>query len=570
MPDQGPSGPSEPETQEPGPLEAGWVALSDRDWEGARRQFEAAVAESEDAAAFEGLAWAAWWSNDTAALFSARQRAFTLYRKAQEQASAARVAIWLGSDHYDFRGEYAVANGWHQRARRLLADVPPCPEHGWLAFQEGAYALELTDDTTTARARAEVVSDIGRQLRLADLEFLGLGLAGLALVTEGAIDEGMRRLDEVGVAATTGEFQDRIATSWMLCYLIYACERVRDFDRASQWCARMQEMSARFAFDLGMGVCRAHYGGVLVFGGQWDLAESELRAAGDILARTRPLAVVESSVRLGELRRRQGRAEEAVELFKRSETHPLAVVGLASLALDAGEAARAAEMLDDLLAITPAASLTQRADALELLARARAVLGDQVGTRAAVSALESIAAAVPTKPLCAMAAIAQAAMAALDGEDTEARRRLEEAVELFDRSALPYEAECARIDLARVLGRLQRGDAADRQGRLAAGRLRALGALYAAQQAERVSRTEATSTPDPTSPLAELSPRETEVLGLISDGLSDKDIGARLHISAHTAHRHVSNILTKLRLPTRAAAAAVAGRHGLGAPGPAR
>ncbi len=244
-----------PRHQEPGLIEKGWVALASRDWNASRQCFEAAIAESEDPAAFEGLAWAA------PSLFAARERAFTLYRQGHDRAAAARMAIWLGCDHHDFRGEHAVANGWYQRARRLLADVPTCLEHGWLAFQESAYAVELAEDTATALARAEEVSEIGRRLELPDLEFLGLGLAGLALVTKGEVDEGMRRLDEVGVAATTGELSDRIATSWMLCYLIYACERVRDFDRASQWCARMQEMSARFAFDLGMGVCRAHYGG---------------------------------------------------------------------------------------------------------------------------------------------------------------------------------------------------------------------------------------------------------------------------------------------------------------------
>ncbi|MGH9284566.1 MAG: LuxR C-terminal-related transcriptional regulator, partial [Acidimicrobiales bacterium] len=508
--------------------------------------------------------WAGWWSNDAPTLFSARERAFALYRQRHDRAAAARLAIWLGSDHHDFRGDHAVANGWYQRARRLLAELPACLEHGWLAFQEGAYALELAEDTTTALARAEEVSGIGRQLELADLEFLGTGLAGLALVTRGEVDQGMRRLDEVGVAATNGELSDRIARSWMLCYLIYACERVRDFDRASQWCARMQEMSARFAFDLGMGVCRAHYGGVLVFQGQWDLAEAELSAAADILARTRPLAVVESLVRLGELRRRQGRAEEAAELFGRSEPHPLAVVGLASLALDGGEPARAAELLDDLLAMTPGSSLTQRADALELLAKARAALDDEEGTGDAVAALDAIAAAVGTKPLLAMACVGHAAAAGLGGDHQGARRSLERAVELFERSGLPYEAECARIDLARALARLQRGDAADRQARRAATRLRALGALYAGQRAEQAARGELASPPDAASPLAGLSVREMEVLGLLTEGLTDREVGQRLLISAHTAHRHVSNILTKLGLPTRAAAAALAGRHGVG------
>jgi ATP/maltotriose-dependent transcriptional regulator MalT len=64
-------------------------------------------------------------------------------------------------------------------------------------------------------------------------------------------------------------------------------------------------------------------------------------------------------------------------------------------------------------------------------------------------------------------------------------------------------------------------------------------------------------------PLHELSAREREVLGLIAQGLSDAQVAERLVISPHTVHRHVANILAKLGLPTRAAAAARAARTGL-------
>jgi pimeloyl-ACP methyl ester carboxylesterase/DNA-binding CsgD family transcriptional regulator len=63
--------------------------------------------------------------------------------------------------------------------------------------------------------------------------------------------------------------------------------------------------------------------------------------------------------------------------------------------------------------------------------------------------------------------------------------------------------------------------------------------------------------------LGELSTREREVLGLVAGGLSDAQIAERLVISPHTVHRHVANILAKLRLPTRAAAVAAAARAGL-------
>jgi len=117
-----------------------------------------------------------------------------------------------------------------------------------------------------------------------------------------------------------------------------------------------------------------------------------------------------------------------------------------------------------------------------------------------------------------MASIGHEAVAALDENHQEARLRLDEAVDLFERSGLPYEAECARIDLARALARLKRGDAADKHARRAADRPLTLGTLYAAQQAEQASRADPAPGPEDTSPLAALSPRETEVLGLLAKG----------------------------------------------------
>jgi pimeloyl-ACP methyl ester carboxylesterase/DNA-binding CsgD family transcriptional regulator len=63
--------------------------------------------------------------------------------------------------------------------------------------------------------------------------------------------------------------------------------------------------------------------------------------------------------------------------------------------------------------------------------------------------------------------------------------------------------------------------------------------------------------------LDELSARERQVLGLVAQGLSDAQIADRLVLSPHTVHRHVANILAKLRVPTRAAAAVAAARAGL-------
>jgi len=63
-----------------------------------------------------------------------------------------------------------------------------------------------------------------------------------------------------------------------------------------------------------------------------------------------------------------------------------------------------------------------------------------------------------------------------------------------------------------------------------------------------------------------MTPREREVINLIAEGLSNKEIAARLNLASHTIKSHVRNVMEKLTLHTRLQIAAYA--HKDGRPGP--
>jgi pimeloyl-ACP methyl ester carboxylesterase len=60
---------------------------------------------------------------------------------------------------------------------------------------------------------------------------------------------------------------------------------------------------------------------------------------------------------------------------------------------------------------------------------------------------------------------------------------------------------------------------------------------------------------------SDLSSREIDVLALVAEGLSNEEIGARLHLSVRTVERHLSNIYVKLRVSGKAGRAAAAARY---------
>jgi ATP/maltotriose-dependent transcriptional regulator MalT len=548
-------------------LENGWTALGNGDWERAKGSFEEYLADGDSPEAQEGLGWAGHMLNDERLTFDSRESAYRLYLERGEKGSAARIASLLAADSLLFRGEAAVANGWLQRAHSLIDDLELGIDHGWLAIHEGHIALSLEEDTTKARRLAERAIELGRRFSAPEIEMLGLGLEGRALVSDGHLEEGMRRLDEATTVALRGEARLLYCVAWACCYVISACERVRDYERAIQWCDRVGEFCDQHDIFL-LNTCRAHYASVLSWQGRWDEAESQLTAAVEGLQASRPPMVGDALARLGELRRRQGRLEEAEELFARTETHSLSLVGRATLALDRDQPAEAVDVADRYLRRFPAPARVERGAGLEVTIRALARLGEYERAAEMLSELREIAARNPTRPLLAAVCSSEGTLAVARGDDDAARRSFEDALDFLASSDARFETARVRLDLAATLMTSGRQDRARHEIDAALAAFHEMGAERdSARALTMLTELDTTpSTPPPgvvDTPLAVLSKRELEVLGLVAEGFTNRDIAERLVLSEHTVNRHVANILRKLGLPSKAAAASLAGRYGL-------
>ncbi|MCC5859154.1 MAG: hypothetical protein JJT90_13420 [Ectothiorhodospiraceae bacterium] len=520
------------------------------DWSAARAAFKGALHARECAEAYEGLSWAALALDAGDEALWARQNAYRMYRKQDAPVSAARMAMWAGKDHEDFRGEMAVARGWRQRAHRLLKGRAMAPEHGWLALFDCWGALSEGEDPDHVQQCTRTALIVSEACDDPDLGVLALAMEGLALVSDGRVDDGMQRLDEAAAAVLGGELRQPIWELPVLCWLIFACERARDFGRAAEWCEMMRAAAERLEHTASQGICRAHYATLLVCRGRWREAESTLSEAKACFQASWPPQTAETTIRLGALRRRQGCLDEAEALMRPFQWHPLAMLGLAEVALDRGHLEDAADRVATYLRHIPASNRLGRAAALELQVRIDTATGDHVRAAQGAEELKAIASAVGTRPLQAAAHFAAGVLARAKGAMQHARVCLDDAVAAYERSDTPFEAAQARLELAAVLTALERPDRARAETVRAQRTLERLGARGWREQ---------TSTSG--SPL--LTPRQVEILRLVGQGMSDAEIASALSISAHTVHRHVANILLRLDAPTRAAAAKQAATAGL-------
>jgi ATP/maltotriose-dependent transcriptional regulator MalT len=550
-------------------LSAGRASLSQGLWDEAERHLAlAARLDPSSAEAHELLAVTRRWQNKEVPTFEAEERAYHLYRRRGDRHGAARMAMYLAEDALEFRGQPAVTHGWMQRAGRLLEGLDPSAEHAWLNVWMGHLSLMLDNDAKAGRNMAMRGVELAREVGEIDAEMVGMAIAGLALVCEGRVGEGLKLLDEAAAVAVSGEMSDRNAMATTICYLVDACDRIRDFDRAAQWCARAKELGEMWRFSGLLTVCRPHYAVVLMWRGDWQEAEAQLQAANREVMAFRPPMAVEGIVRLAELRWRQGRWDEAEKLFDQVRSEGLSQLGRAELALSKSKPAEAVDLAERFLRRMPTEDRIERASGLELMVRALVACNRPSDAVPHATELREIAEMVGTQPLLGAAAVAEGLLAAALEDSEAARRSLEDAVDYFERHSAPFEAARARLELARVLQGSGRREPALREAEAAARALQQMGAEKEAQRAQALLGviSPGSAAAAGTRNSAGLTPREVEVLQLIATGKSNQEIAEDLVLSIRTVERHIAGIYQKIGVEGRSARAAVTAyalKHGV-------
>jgi DNA-binding NarL/FixJ family response regulator len=537
------------------PLAAGYEALAAGHWEQARDAFAAVADATDSAEALDGLARALWWLRDARGAAVQRERAYAGFRRNGELARAARVALWLAREYALTFGNDVVAQGWLARAERLLKDVAPGAEQGWLVLAHSERARDPQESTALAGRALDVAQSVGDL----DLELRALAQLGLAEVSSGHVDAGLSRLDEAMAAATAGEAASLETFADVFCTLMLACELADDAERPQQWSAVLEDFVRKYDPVTLLAFCRTCCADVLAANGRIDAAEEELVAAirelSDSGQRSR---CVHPTARLAEIRVVQGRFDEAEALLAGFEEEPEAVSALVSLRTAQGRSEAAAALLEERLDEVGRSSLLA-APLYGQLVETYLVSGDMERARTAASWLARIAEGSGRERVDALALFARARISAALAEPSAATL-LRQAVNAYAALGLRLETARARLELARALASESAEVAVDIAKR-ARNELDGLGATCEADAAASLMRSLGAKGRAGPRAVGLLSRREIEVLRLVGEGLSNRDIAARLFISPKTAEHHLSRVYAKLGVAGRAEAATYAVRH---------
>lgn len=537
------------------PLKEGRDLYRRRAWRDAYRTLLAAHRASPlDVDDLERLATSAYLIGREGDFQTFLDRAYHVHLETGDAERAARCAFWLGLTLF-LRGEPGQAGGWLARSRRLV-EGRDCVEHGYLMLPTAEQHLGAGDGEA-ARSSAVRAIEIGERFGDPDLIACARHLQGRAFIRTERIHDGLTLLDEAMLAATTGELSP-IMTGLIYCSLIAICHEVHALRRAREWTSALarwcDEQPQMVAFT---GVCLVHRAQILQFSGDWAHAMEEVDRARERFSeaggREPPAAAYYQQAELHRLRGEYARAEEAYRKAGQLGQDPQP--GLALLRLAQGRTDAACSAVRRVLETRR--EPLQRARLLPACVEIMLAAGDIEEAQDACHELAEIAQAFDTDVLVAMATQARGEVELAQHDPRAALGSLRRAFEAWRKVDAPYEA--ARVRTLMGLACRAVGDAEAAELELEAARA-AFESLGATPDLKRIASLEGHGVSQRAHPL---TPREIEVLRLISVGKTNRDIANELFLSERTIDRHVSNILTKLDVPSRAAATGYAYRRGL-------
>jgi DNA-binding NarL/FixJ family response regulator len=464
---------------------------------------------------------------------------------------AARCAFWLGFASL-IQGESAKSGGWLARGQRLLDDGGhDCVERGYLLVLQALRRM-WEGDTATLHATFDQAARLGE--RFGDAQLMAFGRVGVgeALIRAGRTAEGVALFDEVMVAVTTGEVS-AVGVGIIYCAVIGECQEIFDLRRAKEWTRALGQWCASQP-DLVpyRGQCLVHRAEIMQLQGAWSDAMREARQACERLAETigRPWVggALYLQAELHRLRGEFGRAEEAYREASQSgrDSQP----GLAQLRLAQGKTEAAAAAIRRLM--DEAGEQAARSKLLAAYVEIMLAASDVPAARAGADELARIAERLEAPLLRAMAAHATGATLLAEGDGRAALAALRKAWAAWQEIEAPYEAARVRVLIALACRALGDDDTAEMELDAAHWVFRQLGAAPDVARVEALSRAGAAPVP------AGLTAREVEVLRLVAEGRTNREIAKALTLSDHTIRRHLQNIFNKIGVSSRAAATAFA------------
>ncbi len=489
----------------------------------------------------------------------ARTRAYQRHLDRRDPILAARSAFWLVFVLVDRPDQQAQAGGWLARVRRLLDDATQdCAERGYLLCTLG-FQKAVQGDAEAAHAAFDRAAEIGARLQDPDVTALARHGVGRALLQMRRKTEGFALLDEVMLAVTRGEVAPMIA-GVVYCSVISACHELFDWGRAQEWTTALAGWCAAHPDMVPFrGTCLVRRSEVMQLHGAWPEAVDEARrACGWLTGRSIRADVGAAHYQLAELHRLRGEFGQAQEHYRlASQAGARLHAGLALLRLSQGQTDAACAIIRRALEETR----QPRARALVLRGAVDVMLAaDQIAAaRAAATELSTLADDLDATFLRAAAAAASGAVALASGETGAALTSLREAAAIWQQLDAPYDLARVRTTIGLAYRQMDDREGANLEFEAAQETFEHLGA---APDASRVAALAAAAAP-PETTQGGLTGREVEVLRLVATGRTNRAIAAALRISEKTVARHLSNIFTKLDLPSRAAATAYAYEHKL-------